>query len=646
MKSKTSYFNRTLFLNLLKRYWPIFAGYFIVWLIVLPVSLANTLSYNTAIMADKFDLQALATAGGGQILNAGLYGGVIMAGIFGILTAMAAFSYLYNARSVSMMCSLPIKREGIFLSVFTSGLLAVLLINIVVFLTASCVAAAYGVLALGAGYLLQWLAMVCMLNLFFFGFATLCASFTGNIFTLPLVYVVLNFTAYVVEYLVKTVMSLFIYGVSMSENFVFLTLSSPVYLFMRTSVADSVVPVGETFEVVGHYYNGWIALGIYAAVGIVFTLLAMVIIKHRRMEAAGDVVALKPLKPIFKYCLSVGCALVLGIIIFETAFNSPTGIYGVRGMLFMLLFMLFGAFVGYFAAEMLMKKTLRVFSGRSWIGLGITSLLITALMLCGEYDVFGIEGKLPDADEVKSVSIMCSGETVVFEDPDNIKAAIELQSDIIEHKFENEVFTGNVEAYANYVSIVYTYENEKTLSRDYTLYQDANDDIFTLNDLMNVKEAVDYRKELEVPVSVDTIADAYVSYFDKAEMTYRDFELSSQQAYELYTECILPDMSDGALGKIWLVQTEDYYSGVYDCTINFSVEKRLADNNYKGDYFYTTLTLSAERTKQWIAENLDIEPCTMGESYAILNSQSDSKPYAVKTSGQVSYSESAAAYEG
>jgi len=637
MKSKTSYFNRTLFLNLLKRSWPIFAGYLVVWLIVLPVSLANTLSYNTAIMADKFDLQALATAAGRQILSAGLYGGVIMAGVFGILVAMAAFSYLYNARSVSMMCSLPIKREGTFLSVFTAGLSAVLLINVVVFLIALCVAAAYGVLALSAGYLLQWLAMVCMLNLFFFGFSVLCASFTGNIFTLPLVYVVLNFTAYVVEYLVKTVMSLFIYGISMDNNFVFLPLSSPAYLFMQTFVADSTVPAGETFEVVGHYYNGWTALCIYAAVGIVFAILAMAIIKHRRMEAAGDVVALKPLKPIFKYCLSVGCALVLGIIIFETAFSNSTAVYGVRGMLFMLLFMLFGAFIGYFAAEMLMKKTLRVFAGRSWIGLGITSVLITALLLCGEYDVFGIEGKLPDADEVKGVMIMCSGESVLFEEPENIKAAIELQRNIIKHKDENEVFTGNMEAYANYVSFVYTYENEKTLSRDYTLYKDANDDILTLNDLMNVKEAVDYRKELEVPVSVDTIADAYVSYFDKTEMTYRDVELTAAQAYELYTECILPDINDGALGRIWLIQTEDYYSGVYDCTINFSVEKRLSDNNYKGDYFYTTLTRNAERTKQWIADNTDIEPCTMGESRDIMNAQKDSesKLYAEKYGIQI-----------
>ena len=59
MKSKTSYFNRTLFLNLLKRYWPIFAGYFIIWLIILPIALANMLQYSSISMAGTDSRAAL-----------------------------------------------------------------------------------------------------------------------------------------------------------------------------------------------------------------------------------------------------------------------------------------------------------------------------------------------------------------------------------------------------------------------------------------------------------------------------------------------------------------------------------------------------------------------------------------------------------
>ncbi len=253
-------------------------------------------------------------------------------------------------------------------------------------------------------------------------------------------------------------------------------------------------------------------------------------------------------------------------------------------------------------------------------------------MVCGEYDVFGIERKLPNANEVEGVAIQCSGEPVLLEEPENIKAAIALQSDIISHKNLNETYTGNYNESCYYVSFVYTYRNGKTFSRDYDIYSSASKDIYTMNDLMNVKEAIDHRKELAVPVNVDTIADAYVSYFDIADGTYKDLELSAEQAYQLYTECILPDIDDGTLGKVWLVTDENYYASVYDCTINFSVEKRLSANNYKSDHFYTTLTFNSERTKQWLSANLDLEPCTMGESRDIMNSAADeeSKAYAEK----------------
>ena len=493
MKSKTSYFNRTLFLNLLKRYWPIFAGYFVIWLIILPISLANILQYNTATAAFSGNALAFIAAAGNQILNAGLYGGVIMSGAFGVLIAMAAFNYLYNARSVSMMCALPVKREGVFLSVFTSGLASMFVINLLTFLISLAVVAAYGILASSFGYLLQWLAMVCMINLFFFGFAALCASFTGNILVLPIVYVVLNFTVYVVEMLTRTVMSMFIYGITSNDTSTLAAFSPPVKMLMNSNIAGILEEPGNyNSAVIGYNYGGWATLVVYAAVGLVFAVLAMLIIKHRRMETAGDVVAVKPLKPIFKYCLSVGCALVFGLLIFTTAFNSPT-IYGVRAMLFMLLFMLFGAFVGYFAAEMLMQKTLHVFKGGKWLGFGVTAILIATLMFCGEFDVFGIENKLPDTSEVKGVSINSVGEAVLFEQPENIEAAIKLHGDIISHKDLNEQYTGNYNVNSYYVSLVYTYNNGKTLTREYQIYSDASDEFYTLIDLINVKEAIDYR---------------------------------------------------------------------------------------------------------------------------------------------------------
>ena len=42
--------------------------------------------------------------------------------VYAILCAMAVWSYLYNARSVGMMHTLPIRREGLFVTNVLSGL--------------------------------------------------------------------------------------------------------------------------------------------------------------------------------------------------------------------------------------------------------------------------------------------------------------------------------------------------------------------------------------------------------------------------------------------------------------------------------------------------------------------------------------------
>lgn len=641
MKSKTSFFNRTLFASLLKRYWPIFAIYGIIWLIVLPISLANMLKYSSNPAFYGGNMQLLIAGTGNQILSVGLYGGVIMSGVAAAMIAMAAFNYLYSARSVSMICALPIRREGVFVSVFSSGLTGLLAINLAVFLITLAVTAAYGVLGACLGYVLQWLAMVCLMNLFFFGFATLCASFTGHILVLPIVYAVLNLTVMVVEYLVRLLGSMFIYGLSASGGFSFLSLSPAAYLITQTRVGSITVPdASGGYMTTGYFYDGWLAIIIYAAVGLVFAALAMFIIRRRRMESAGDVVAVRSLKPIFKYCLSGGCALVFGMLIYTTVFSGARDLYGLTSMLYMLLFMLFGAFVGYFAAEMLLLKTLHVFSGRNWARMGVTALVIAALMFCGEFDLFGIERKLPDAAQIENVSIMSSGESVVFEDPANIAAVIALQSDIISHKDINEAQTGNYDAYVTQVRIGYSYKNGGYLSRNYVVYRDVSDDIYTLNEIMNWAEAVEYRKRLSVPVTMDTISDAYLSYFDKTLGGYTSLELSADQAYELYTTCVLPDIDDGSLGKVWLVANDEYYSAVYDCTFNLVVEQRLKDNDYKSDYFYTTLTTKATRTNAWVREQLGLELCTMGESQAILQRQEGSDP------GAKAMTEKAAAYVG
>ena len=57
--------------------------------------------------------------------------GPVVACLYGVAVAMAVFSYLYSARSVSLMHSLPIRRSGLFLTNYISGLLFFVVPNLI-----------------------------------------------------------------------------------------------------------------------------------------------------------------------------------------------------------------------------------------------------------------------------------------------------------------------------------------------------------------------------------------------------------------------------------------------------------------------------------------------------------------------------------
>lgn len=630
MKSKTSFFSKTIILNTIKRFWPLFAAYLVIWLIVFPLSLNGALSW--ASEHSGYDLSLLAAE---KVMTNGTIFATVMASAFGLFFAMAALSYLYNSRSVSMICALPNKRESVFISQFSTGLVGMLVSNIIVFIVSILVESAYG--ALDMSYLWQWLGMISLNCLFFYGFAIFCASLTGNILVLPCVYLVLNFTIVVVERFARAILSGVYYGISGTTQPV-LGFLSPFYeLWYNSNVSE----IGEyaangSFTLFGYSFDHWPTLIVYGAVGIAFAVLALILIKNRRMETAGDVVAVKPLKPIFKYCMAFGCSLVLGVAMNSTIFYNSNHYLGYGSIAILFFCMVFGAFIGYFAAEMLMQKTLRVFAGRTWVGFSISGLVIIALLLSCEFDIFGFERKTPSADEVESVSIYGSFESITFENPENIQSVIDLhksiitKKDVYENRSKSSESNTDSDNYTNeygYMSnndntslyIDYYLKNGKTLSRYYVLYFDMPDDCDALNDIINCREAVNYRKQLSIPVSEEHFSAGYINYLDTVTGEYQSYELSSEEAIELYNNCIVPDIESGALGRLWLnsehskVDGRSYFSTVYDCNIYIELRQGSGKNIYSYDNSTTYLTVDAKNTLAWF-ETRGIEPAMMGAS--------------------------------
>ena len=226
MKSKTSFFNRGIARNLLRRFWPLWAAYFGALLLLLPVDLAS--------MAQRLEFASAEPlywekAVAGMDLSAAQAGmaAVFLSGFAGVIAAMAMFHFLYQNKSCGMMNSLPVRRETVFCTAWLTGLAPLLLADVLTVLLTALFFCPRGLLHLSA--LWDFLALAVLGNLAFYGFAVFCAMLTGNLLVLPAVYAVLNFTAAVAEGAARELLSGFVFGMTNGASALHF-LSPPVFL--------------------------------------------------------------------------------------------------------------------------------------------------------------------------------------------------------------------------------------------------------------------------------------------------------------------------------------------------------------------------------------------------------------------------------
>lgn len=344
MQSATSFFNRALFRKNLQRFWPLWLGYVLIWLLLLPLPLLNEL-------ADYHGVPTVADASY-YLLQIGAYGGLVMGAVFGIFFAMAMFAYLTNPRATQGFHSMPVRRETLYATNYLTGLVCMVSALVLAFALAGITAACFGALdltALGTALLAAVLSV-----LFFYSFAVLCMMFTGQILAAPVFYGILNFLAVGMEYLVRTFAGNFLYGYSgysAPETFAFL---SPAWELICVLDVSNVARVDRilsdgTYQVIrgGEYMlSGLGVLGIYAAVGIVLAVLGLLVYRRRASEATGSIVTVPWMCPVFKYGVAVCAAFSLGQLIYFLVFglNLHNGQYLLPGTI---ACMLFAGLLGY-----------------------------------------------------------------------------------------------------------------------------------------------------------------------------------------------------------------------------------------------------------------------------------------------------------
>lgn len=403
MQSRTLCFNGTLFRKNLSRFWPL-------WGLASFVGALFPLALFLQLVREHTRVDALEMTG--AYYAAVSWAVPALSLCYAVLCAMTVWSYLYNARSVSLMHTLPIRRRGIFFTNFLSGMAMMLIpyaVTGALCVLVSLYAHAFDPVGLG----ITILAVVGE-SFFYFASATFVAFVTGNIFALPALYFLLHCLAVLADFLVSSFAQGFLFGFNSSYTGVVEFLSPTVYLTGHLRVDVEYV---ETMTASGYadratasvtLENGWL-IAAYALVGVVLTILAYGAYRRRHSESAGDVMAVRWLRPVFRWGITVLAGTLGGLVLYELFWRSfqyrPT-----YEALPMAVCLAVAGIIGYYAASMLLAKSLRVFRG-SWKSLLAVVVLAAAFCAALHFDALGIESRIPTLDQVKQVELRVQGNT-------------------------------------------------------------------------------------------------------------------------------------------------------------------------------------------------------------------------------------------
>lgn len=592
------WFSSTLFLKNLTRFWPIWALYGAIWFLILPVGILNGHTGAFSPLSYSYDpvvphLYVLLS----------IRSGVFLSAIFGILAAMAVFSYLCSPRACGLLHALPIRREGLFFTNYLSGLAFFLLpILAVALLTLAAQVYVSGTAELTALFL--WVWCQALMALFFFSLGAFCAMLTGHLLALPAFYAALNLLVVGLYGLYEQLAGRLLFGYTTDpEMGRWVEWLTPVLCY-----SNSLGCTGSP----DYRLTGLLSVFVYGFAGVLLAAAALLLYRRRPLEAAGDVVVLRWLRPLFRWCIGLLAGVYLGCFLWEVLFPGRMTVWLLLGCI------LFAGAVGYFAAEMLLRKTFRVLR-RSGRGCGCFLAVLTLFFAALALDVTGYETRVPSPEEVADVTIETSS-LAPYDDAGSFgsltvsdrEALAALHQSVVERRgaleyaslstqWEQLAADSTVEVETQsvcYLSLHYTLTDGRPLLRTYrlpvnpALLDDPDSPAARLEALINapgVMEQVYFRSWREG----DTLSSAYLSA-PQAE----DGQSFGSRASRVLYEAVRSDLAAGRLGRHYLLEDQERMETCYynDLTFTFYPTGE-REQPWSRDSAYTvTITLQTTAT--------------------------------------------------
>ena len=490
------------------------------------------------------------------------------------------------------------RRETIFLTAYLTGLFCQLSSILVTFLLGAAVSAPLHLSFWSVTGAAMGSAM--LEAVFFYSFAVLCMMMTGQILAAPVFYFVGNILVPGMEYLLRNFAGNFLYGYSGQTDVALDFLSPPLYMYFKVGIASIETCESDSYYVTAYAleHRSFMILAAYALAGLVIALIALLLYRTRKSEMTGSTVAFPWATPIFKYGVAFCTAVALGQFLYYFLFGQyrSSGSDSLPGTI---LCMVAAGLVGYFVAEMLIKKSFRVFRAGAK-GAAIVSLALVLLGVTMSFDLTGYEKHVPDESEIESAFYTFSGMTnVTTDDADTIRRLTAAHRAIVENRKElariaeawdadtlptSQSDYDDMEPFS--LRLTYYLKDGSQLSRSYYVYLRRSEltapssVTARVNALYMCRESVLCRVlgyGYEHLGDTPRFLDSYCYYYDENSNT-KDYALTAAQAGQVYA-ALMQDVQDSDNGGSDIFAVQEH---LYDSPIFFWLELYFESTNEKG----------------------------------------------------------------
>ena len=511
-----SFFNPALLRSDLRRCWPLLAGYTFLWFLILPLRMWNDVPADLQ-AAQPEDARRTAL----EIIGNATTAAIWIHLIFGIVLAMALFSYLSSARGTYGMHSFPASRGCQFRTHVLSCVSCVAVSNVLICL----LSAQSGGTHWGAS--LSWLVFSLVTFLLFFSLGIFCCMLCGWLPAMAVAYGAVNCVVIFCRILADGMCSIFYPSyndtvLSMGQNHIvaWLTPVLRLHLDLQEMYKDGSGPLLSA--------TAWKSLLVYGIAALVLLAAGALLYRIRRSEASGDTLAFRPLRPVVRWVVGLLGGLGLGLVLagmLSCTKNTPA-------LLACIVTLGLACMIG---TQMLIARTPRVF-GKLWPELLALCIALVALCLCIRADVFGYERRVPQVSQVESVGIYQRSiyrNTAKITDPEEIGAITQAHRYLAGRAAGENRTPDSSEI--NTIYITYNLKNGGTLSRKYPL---RSEDLTAVRAML---ESETFRRSVvldSVNVNAEALRHGYINNSDKALIR----DLSAQECKLLY-QTLLEDIA-------------------------------------------------------------------------------------------------------